>query len=270
MSSLFHLFADLIEKRDVLARIEVLDDFPFHDSLLSCRRKGAFPDLAIRINEEKHNNPLLKGGELIEMKDSKSSYSIPSFNSTIPTGWKEIAPLVARGDLGEQMKANGDDIHSLPVRQVYYLIRGCKSDEGVKVCLVHGSFFETVPVSRLIGESFRQALKSINIKLPERLIPAFSRQDLYSRARKVDEASVSLRFRVMAEARPEANILANYPDIEDNTLNLVLSLHDESVNEQIAESAAAIAGINNPNLRYFQIQHVLNGPFLVLSVPIAP
>ena len=106
MSSLFHFFADLIEKRDVLARIEVLDDFPFHDSLLSCRRKGAFPDLAIRINKEKHNNPLLKGGELVEMKDSKSSYSIPSFNSTIPTGSKEIkASCCSR----QSRRANGSE-----------------------------------------------------------------------------------------------------------------------------------------------------------------
>lgn len=168
------------------------------------------------------------------------------------------------------MEANGDDIHSLPVRQVYYLIRGRRVNTGVKICLVHGSFFETVPASKLIGKSFQQALKSINMKLPDRLISAFSRQDLYSRARKVDKASVSLRFRVMTEARPEANILSNYPDVKDNTLNLVLSLRDESVNEQIAESAAAIAGINAPNLRYFRIKHAFNGPFLVLSVPIAP
>lgn len=269
MTSLFHFFADLMEKRDVLANIEKLDDFPFEDSLLSCKRKGAFPDLAIRINKEKHNNPLLNGGELIEMKDSKS-YAIASFNSTIPTGSKEIESLVARGSLGEQMEENGDDIHSLPVRQVYYLVRGRRRNVDVKICLVHGSFFETVSISRLIGESFQQALKSVNIKLPENLIPALSKQDLYSRARKVDKASVSLRFRIMTEARPEANILVNYPDIKNNTLNLVLPLHDESVNRQVVESAVASAGIADSKLRYFQIQHAFNGPFLVLSVPVTP
>lgn len=255
-----------MEKRDLLVTIEKLDSFPFDETLLSGKRRGAFPDLAIRINKKKNNNPLLGGGELIEMKDAKT-YGVASFNSTIPTGSKEIKS-VATGSLAEQMEIAGDDIHSLPIRQVYYLIRGRKKRKGVKVCLVHGSFFETVSVTRLIGESLRQALKSVNISLPEALITALSKQEIYSKSRKVDKSSVSLRFRIMTETRPEANILGNYPEIKDNTLNLVLPLHDDSVDEETVRSAIESVGITDPSIRCFNIKHVFNGPFLVSSVKI--
>ncbi|MDR1493536.1 MAG: hypothetical protein LBT05_12560 [Planctomycetaceae bacterium] len=52
----------------------------------------------------------------------------------------------------------GYDVDLLPVRQVYYLIRGRKKDK-IKVILVHGSFFETVKSNMLISQSFEQVLK---------------------------------------------------------------------------------------------------------------
>ncbi|MCH8013160.1 MAG: hypothetical protein IIA61_14675 [Candidatus Marinimicrobia bacterium] len=52
------------------------------EQLLFCKNKGVFPDLARRVNTEKRT---FTGGELIELKDSKS-YTVSSFNSIIPTG----------------------------------------------------------------------------------------------------------------------------------------------------------------------------------------
>ena len=89
-SSVYHFFKTLVENKNALESIAKLDDFPFDENLLSCKRVGQFPDLAIRICR---TDELFTGGELVELKDSKS-YTVSSFNSTIPTGRKEIEKVV--------------------------------------------------------------------------------------------------------------------------------------------------------------------------------
>ena len=274
MSSLFHFFADLAKRRDELARSRHLESFPFDECLLSCRRKGAFPDLAIRINRGQPNNPFLRGGELIEVKDRKDSYSIASFNSTIPTGSKPIADLTTKGKLAEIMRESGDDIDSLPIRQVYYLLRGKKKNADTKICLVHGSFFETISPERLIGEILRQTLAEAGVKLPDELPPDMARQEIYAAVRRVENSSVSLRFRVMTESRPEANILKNYPEIPDNSLSLVIPLHGESEEQHAAierqiQDAAQLTGLDEEDVRYSRIKHPFNGWFCALTFPLA-
>ena len=156
MYSIYHFFAHLVRNRNRLEYVPHLEDFPFDSELLSYVGKGKFPDFAIRINPQ--GDP--SGGELIEVKDSKS-YSVPSFNSTIPTGKKSIESLTKgiSSVLREQMEAAGDDIFSLPWRDVYYLLRGKEKKTGnTKICLVHGSFFETVKVEELIRNAFGQVL----------------------------------------------------------------------------------------------------------------
>ncbi|MDE3268906.1 MAG: hypothetical protein OYH77_01315, partial [Pseudomonadota bacterium] len=154
--SIYHLFADLCTKKSKLRSENKLDNFPFSKQMLSCINKGKFPDLAIKLNQ---NAQKFTGGELVEIKDSKS-YAVASFNSTIPTAEKDIRRLTAgRVNITRtQMEAAGDDILSLMLRQVFYLIRGRKQ-QYTKVCLSHGKFFETIPVSTLISESFAQALE---------------------------------------------------------------------------------------------------------------
>jgi len=262
MPSIFHFFGDLVAKRDHFLTDAKLEDFPFDDSMLSCRRKGRFPDLAIRINQNKSGNPLLDGGELIELKDSKS-YSVASFNSTIPTGAKKIADLVSSGKLADQMTERGDDIHSLPVRQVYYLLRGRRGD-NVKVCLLHGSFFETVEVDKLIRSAFKQAMRGAAISSKIKY-----KQSDFASVRRVDKASVSLRFRIMTEARREANILNNYKAVKDNTLNLILPLHKNSKSElNRINEAATLANIMQPNASLTKIKHPFNGYFWHFSIPL--
>lgn len=157
MYSIYHFFKSLVERKELLTPVIKLEDFPFNDTLLSCRNVGQFPDLAIKISL---SNELFTGGELVELKDSKT-YSVASFNSTIPTGQKEIEKVVkgASGAIAQQMLAAGDAILTLPLRDVFYLIRGKKKDK-TKVCLVHGSFFETVATGDLISQSFRKCWKS--------------------------------------------------------------------------------------------------------------
>lgn len=74
---------------------------------------------------------MFTGGELIELKDSKS-YTVSSFNSTIPTGKKNIHKVISSENSTTflQMKEAGDDVFSLEERDVYDLVRGAK--QGVK------------------------------------------------------------------------------------------------------------------------------------------
>ena len=276
-NSIYHFFADLCQKKGEFTSQNPLDTCPFNEGMLSCVNKGKFPDLAIKLN---HNDSIFSGGELIELKDSKS-YSVASFNSTIPTGEKDIRKLIEGTEniIRTQMQEAGDDILSLPIQQVFYLIRGRKKT-NVKVCLAHGKFFETVPVSTLISESFGQALeerldelgKSLSTSMKQQLLNLFSEQETFSRTRSVENASVRLRFRVMTEVKAGGNILNQnqYPQINDNTLNFAVPCHSGVEQDRhIDKMTVAFEQMNVSNLfsqiEIFTLQHHFNGPFLIFQ-----
>lgn len=85
--SIYHFFADLCKKKEGFLSKNKLESFPFGKSMLSCINEGIFPDLAIKLNNDKGQ---FTGGELIELKDSEKGYSVASFNSTIPTGERTL------------------------------------------------------------------------------------------------------------------------------------------------------------------------------------
>jgi hypothetical protein len=88
--SIYHFFKHLYDNKEHFQSIEKLEEFPFDSAMLACQNSGQFPDLAIRLSAE---NALFSGGELIELKDSKT-YTVSSFNSTIPTGRKDIEKVI--------------------------------------------------------------------------------------------------------------------------------------------------------------------------------
>ncbi|MDE2218716.1 MAG: hypothetical protein KGJ58_04745, partial [Patescibacteria group bacterium] len=198
-NSIYHFFRSLEDKKKFFKTAKTLSGFPFDKKMLACVNVGVFPDLAIRLNK---NREMFTGGEFVELKDS-DSYTVSSFNSTIPSRSKRIEDIISgeNGVIKKQMEKAGDDIFSLPVRDVFYLVRG-KKKGTVKICLVYGSFFETVGVSKLIGESFTQVLeerlkengKEISDDAKKTLISILSEQHGFSRVRNVDKASVKLRF----------------------------------------------------------------------------
>ena len=276
--SIYHFFADLCQKKEELLSENKLEDFPFDKQILSCVGDGKFPDLAIKLNND---NEQFTGGELIELKESKDKYSVASFNSTIPTGEKDIRKLTEgkTNTIRTQMQEAGNNILSLPIRQVFYLIRG-KKQLNVKVCLTHGKFFETVPVSTLISESFGQALEerldelgeSLSPSLKHKLLELFSEQQTFSRTRNVDDASVRLRFRIMTEVKAGANILNpnQYPQIGDNTLNFAIPCHsDTEQNQQRGKMKIAFEEMRYAHLfsqiEVFSLQHHFNGKFFVFQ-----
>jgi len=271
--SIYHFFAHLYRNRNCFKTVEKLGDFPFDRELLSCENKNTFPDMAIRINPS--GKP--PGGELIELKDSKTSYGIASFNSTIPTGRKMIASITSgkTNVVRKRMQEARDDIYSLPVRDVFYLVRG-KRGNNTKVCLVHGSFFETIPVEELIKGSFDQVIadgleegdRQNDEDVRELISSITPRQPHFSKSRHVKDASVKLRFRVMTEAKSEGNILNPqlYPKVKDNTLSLVAPADSPAATEKVKEYLRlAISQSELAQGETFIITHPFNGDFFVLS-----
>lgn len=276
MYSIYHFYKSLVEKKSYFSKVEKLDGFPFDKQLLSCRNEGVFPDLAIRLNKDKS---IFTGGELIELKDS-DSYTVSSFNSTIPSRSKEISKIITGENsiIKQQMISVGNDIYSLPVRDVYYLVRGRKQ-KNTKVCLVYGSFFETIRIEELISQSFSQVLEErlkesgekISKEFKNILLSIFSQQENFSKVRNVEKASVKLRFRIMTEVKAEGNILnpKKYPEIKDNTLNFVLPCHNDDDGKNVLSKAEIVFGKSIlKQFNIFKIKHHFNGYFLVLQTSI--
>ncbi|MCC7223330.1 MAG: hypothetical protein IT273_06365 [Chitinophagales bacterium] len=273
MYSIYHFFRHLVTNKKFFETITNIEEFPFDTCMLSCQNAGQFPDLAIKINPVR---TLFTGGELIELKDSRS-YTVSSFNSTIPSGQKEIDKIIKSTNsiIKKQMQEAGDDIYSLPIRDVFYLIRG-QSKKNVKVILIHGSFFETVKTNHLISQSFEQVLEErlkekgldIGDKIKDLLVDVFSEQESFSKVRNVDKASVKLRFRVMTEVKAEGNILntKKYPEIKDNTISLIVPRHNDE-DEGLAQKRFAHIYSESilKQFEIFNIKHLLNGYFTVFQ-----
>ncbi|MCX5718385.1 MAG: hypothetical protein NT055_00200, partial [Nitrospirae bacterium] len=176
----------------------------------------------------------------------------------------------------KQMEEAGDDIYSLPVREVFYLVRGRKKG-CTKVCLVHGKFFQTIENEELIKQSFGQVLEErlkdskeeISDELKDKILSMFRFQENFSKVRNVEKASVKLRFRIMTEVKIEGNILNSkkYPEIKDNTLNLVLPCHNNDEEKDIKHKMSIVFDEKELNLfNNFKIKHYFNGYFLVYQI----
>jgi hypothetical protein len=275
MHSIYHFFRDLVLKKDLFTQIAQLENFPFETQLLACQNAGQFPDLALRLCKP---NDLFTGGELIELKDS-DSYTVSSFNSTIPTGKKAIEKVIKseKSVIKHQMEQAGDDIFSLEEREVYYLIRGKqKKKSAQKIALIHGSFFETIQSNELISQSFSQVLNerllesglTMTPEIKDLLTTMFSEQANFSKVRTVHKASVKLRFRIMTEVKAEGNILNDkkYPEILDNTLNLVLPYHQESDRTNaLRRMAAVFTATELSAFEEIKLKHHFNGYFTVFQ-----
>lgn len=223
-ASIYHFFRFLVEHADKVGRSTNLERLDFDAwGFVSSRMRGRFPDLAIKINPD---NDMFTGGELIEFKGSESM-NVSSFNSTIPTGIKSIAEIIESPKIRKQMEDAGNHIDSMPYRDVYYLINS-RMKSQYKVVLVHGSFFETIPVNRLIREAFLKVMMDANPDISaaelEHLSDLQLGQDMFSQVRRINDASVKIRFRIMTEVESKANILNSkiYPEIRPNTLNLCI------------------------------------------------
>jgi len=173
------------------------------------------------------------------------------------------------------MEEAGDDIMSFPVRDVYYLVRGRKK-EYFKICLVDGSFFETISIENLISQSFSQVFEErlresgqeISEEFRRTLINLFSQQHNFSKVRNIEKASVKLRFRIMTEVKAEGNILnpKKYPEIKDNTLSFILPWHNDKEEKNIRSKLELVFSPEELSaFVIFKIKHHFNGYFFVVQ-----
>jgi len=265
MHSIYHFFKNINDKRRYLKLAESFKYFPFDASLFSFVNTTAFPNMIIRLNR---SNSVFTGGELIELKDSRS-YTIPSFDSTIPTGKKKIEKII-NSNIKKQAQEKDENIYSLADRNVFYLVRGRKNG-NVKTCLIHGSFFETVETDTLVTQSFSEYLNEvddINIsrKLKLCLLELFENTKV--RKPNIKNASVKLHFIPEAEVKAEGNILnpKKYPEIKDNTLNFVLPCHNDEEERNNLRKAKIVFGKSGlGQFSIFKIKHHFNGYFFVFQ-----
>ena len=276
-ASAYHLFKALYDTKSNLSNSDKsLEKYTLPDSVVATYGgKGQFPDMILRRN----GGNGLAGGEMIEIKEAKDSYNITSFNSTVPSAKKRLSEVVVKGGriYKALIKAGEKDPFSLDEREVYYLLRGFKKGK-TKVCLVHGAFFETVAARELIVDALRQSVKEAAKDSPDvdaaavrrawrHLAKLDWRQRHLATTRKMSGASVSLRFRVMAAAAAEANILngEQYPDIGDNTLNMATAHDPADANRYLA---AAFGGKTPADIKRFVMPHALAGRFVVFQTPL--
>jgi hypothetical protein len=128
----------------------------------------------------------------------------------------------------------------------------------------------------LISQSFLQVLNerllesglTVTQEIKDLLTTMFSEQANFSKVRTVDKASVKLRFRIMTEVKAEGNILNDkkYPEILDNTLNLVLPCHQEDERDKALQRMAAVFTESELNaFETIKLKHHFNGYFTVFQ-----
>ncbi len=272
MFSIYHFFAYLLHNRRRLQFVPNLTDFPFPSDPLSFRGKGGFPTLALRFNPG--GDP--PGGELLGLKDS-SSYSISTFQSHIPAGAISIDSLgnEKANEIYESMNAAGEDAKSMPIREVFYLIRGQRQCY-TKLCLIHGNFFETANTEEVVqfvlGQVFADCLiedeRSIRPEHLDSLSRALAHEVLSNQYRSVKNASVAFRLQVEADVIEKTNILNPdyFPAIRDDTISFIIPYSmDIDFRQRRRYLKSLLTQEEWTAGRKMVITHPFNGDFFVLS-----
>jgi hypothetical protein len=242
---------------------------------------GVFPDFVLALDDAS----TFGNGSILELKDSDSS-SIASFNSTIPTRFKSLIEVkeITRSRMVLEAAWLRDFPHSLASgyedypRHCFYLVRTHSRSLGdVRISLIEGSFFETVPKRKLLQRVWEQILDESGVpeEQKQQLLPLLSqlKQAVIARSRHIKGASVKPRFRIMAEVESDAN-LHTYSEISRRTVNLVIKRKQHynwawlksnfaadgvgvSVNPKGKSARLLING--NLSVRCFSIWHRRNG-----------
>ncbi|MBM4078012.1 MAG: hypothetical protein FJ267_20475 [Planctomycetes bacterium] len=252
---------------------------------------GIFPDFLLGLDQQS----TFGNGALLELKDSKGD-AVASFNSTIPTRYKSL--LEVKRISGSKMVLRAGQLFDYPLstapdylsrqRVCFYFVRTRSNDkQRVRLALVEGSFYETVPKDHLLEQIWKQVLDDSGMPATEQppIIEFLGRleQTEIARSREIDKASVRPRLRLMAEVHTDAN-LHTYPEIPARTFNLILKrkpgydehwiigeleqdgLVDSRTEQQDAEQFIVVSAKNTElRLRYLVITHKRNGEHIVLQ-----
>ena len=254
------------------------------DSKISNRlqysKSEQFPDFLFKIRRI-NGNPIC--GSLLELKDS-AGRNIASFNSTLPTHFKNLDEInIVNGkNLVSRIASIIDESYSerdcqTLERRCFYLVRTHRGDpDKVRISIIDGSFFETVPKDHLIHQVFLQILSNhinsgqLTIS-PEKLIQVkevlsnITDQTIIATSRIVNGASIRPRLRIMAEVHSEGNPhSSHYPQISEGTFNFILSSTAQStiLEERLLSEI--------PELESFTIKHLRNGEHIVFQYRFNP
>jgi hypothetical protein len=251
---------------------------------------GVFPDFLLALDD----TATFGNGALLELKASKGD-SIASFNSTIPTRFKSLRDV--RHISGKNLVPNAARLYDFPLsanaeylsaeRPCFYLVRTqAKNDDKVKISLVEGSFFETLPKEELLARVWEQILEAGGVTAADRshiveLLASLEQKEI-ARTREIERASIKPRLRLMAEVHPDA-LLHSYAEIKPRTANLVIKrergfdetwlqrefakegLQTEVVVDDSAKFLLLAEGESKIKVRYFVILHKRNGEHIVLQ-----
>ncbi len=247
------------------------------DERILYSKSEQFPDFLLKVRRQENK---LTCGSLLELKDSKGG-SIASFNSTLPTKYKSLDEvsiingnkLVSRiTSIMDGQLASDKNYHTFQ-RRNFYLIRTHKdNDDKIKISIVDGSFFETVPKEHLIYQMFlnilRGHLEKKDIKIPSELLNEIERslsyvtdQTIIAASQTIEKASVRPRLRIMAEVHTEGNPHSSfYHKISERSVNLIIQVspYKEKIIETISKKI--------PNIDVFTIQHKRNGEHVVFQI----
>lgn len=191
------------------------------------QNSGAYPDFVLGTHL---HNPFGNGG-LLELKDSKGS-AIASFNSTLPTAAKrleELTPLVVDSLRRYDLPLSTDATYP-HTRHCFYLIRTHKHQSAyTRLSIVHGTFFETLPIEQLLKEVWRQVLAEagatsiLTAETLEELLAQLGtlRRENIAISRHIQRASIKPRLRIMSEIEAPGNP-HTYSDIVPRSVNLIV------------------------------------------------
>ncbi|PKK81688.1 MAG: hypothetical protein CVT47_01150 [Thermoplasmata archaeon HGW-Thermoplasmata-2] len=218
-------------------------------------KSEAFPDFIYKARKTGND---LTCGSLLELKDSKGG-SIASFNSTLPTKFKNLVEIdiINGNDIVSRITSIKDEKLALNgeyrsfQRRNLYLIRTYKDNkEKVKISIIDGSFFETLPKEHLIYQMFLNILRNHikskkDIKISgealleiEKTLSCITDQTIIAASQNIEKASIRPRLRIMAEVHSEGNPhSSHYPEITGRSLNLIIQSteHDEKIKREIAK-----------------------------------
>jgi hypothetical protein len=251
---------------------------------------GVFPDFLLALD----GIATFGNGALLELKDSGSD-RITSFNSTIPTRVKSLRDV--RRITGKTIVVNAARVYEFPLsanteyfdqeRLCFYLARTqAKNDGKVRISLIEGSFFETLPKEELLAQVWEQILDAGGVTPADRphiveLLAGLEQTEI-ARSREIKHASIKPRLRLMAEVHPDA-LLHSYAEIKPRTVNVVIKrergfdetwlqkeftkegIHTEVVVDDGAKFLLLSDGKSRLRLRYFVILHKRNGEHIVLQ-----
>ena len=141
----------------------------------------------------------------------------------------------------------------------------------IKISIIDGSFFETVPKEHLFYQMFlnilRSHLEKKDVKIPSELLREIEKslsyitdQTIIAASQTIEKASVRPRLRIMAEVHTEGNPhSSHYPEILERTVNLIIqaSSYEEKAAELISRDAS--------DIETFTIQHKRNGEHMVFQ-----